>query len=184
MQLHLPLTQSWLPEAEPGFLPGTVNFSWANGQLLLCADLVDEEVITAATAHGERLWELGDVVELFVQRVGEESYSEYQVAPNGCTLALRYPDLSGVAAVRSGKRSMEEFLSGKIPEVSVTLTEAGWKVSLAVPLPASPGDLFRVSCCRYDHLPEGSPVISSTSDHPVRDFHRPQDWREYVPVAG
>ena len=184
MPLRLPLTQSWLPEPEPGFLPGTAAFSWADGQLRLCTDLADEEVITAASSHGQRLWELGDVAELFVQRVGEESYREYQVAPNGFTLALRYPDLSGVAAVRSGKRPLNDFLIQETPEVSVTRTETGWKAVLAVPLPACRGDLFRVSCCRYDHLPERSPVISSTSPHPVRDFHRPQDWREFVPVAG
>jgi hypothetical protein len=41
-----------------------------------------------------------------------------------------------------------------------------------------------VSCCRYDAGAERPPVISSTSPHPVRDFHRPQDWREFIPVAG
>ena len=142
------------------------------------------EAITTATSHGQRLWELGDVVELFIQKDGESSYREYQVAPNGFTLSLHYPDITSVADVRSGKRRMEEFLSGEIPAVKVTETGEGWQVLMSVPLPASPGERFRVSCCRYDAGGAGSPpVISSTSPHPVRDFHRPQDWRVFVPVA-
>lgn len=124
------------------------------------------------------------MAELFVQKVGEESYREYQAAPNGFTLALHYPDLSGVAAVRSGAKNPEDFLTGEIPHVTITTGTNGWIISMEVPLQASPGDCFRVSCCRYDYPAEGVPVISSTSPHPVRDFHRPWDWREFVPVAG
>jgi len=184
MHLTLPITQSWLPEHEAGFLPGTAMLWWADGMLHLQADLIDEEVITTATAHGQRLWEHGDVVELFLQKEGESGYREYQVAPNGLTLALHYSDITCVAAVRNGERRLEEFLTREIPAAEVTKTEQGWSVSLQVPLHASPGELFRVSCCRYDRIPGGTPVISSTSPHPVRDFHRPQDWREFVPVAG
>lgn len=182
--MKLPLVQSWLTEPEAAFLPGRAEISWTKGKLHLRADLIAEEVITTATAHGQRLWEHGDVIELFVQRVGEKGYHEYQVSPNGFTLALRYPDISCVASVRSGERRMEEFLTGEIPKSEVSLTEEGWGVSLSIPLPASPGERFRLSCCRYDAGTGRPPVISSTSPHPVRDFHRPQDWREFVPVAG
>jgi hypothetical protein len=182
--MELPLIQSWLPAPEPGFLPGMARFSWADGVLRLEAGFTGHAPTSRATAHGLRVWELGDAAELFVQKVGEESYREYQVSPNGFTLALHYPDLTGVAAVRSGSRKMEDFLNGEIPSVHITGREDGWNVSLEIPLPASPEERFRVSCCRYDYPKGGSAIISSTSLHPVRDFHRPQDWREFVPVAG
>jgi hypothetical protein len=182
--MDLPLLQSWLPEPEPGFLPGMARFSWSDGVLRLEAEFTGHAPASRATAHGRRLWELGDVAELFVQKVGEESYREYQVSPNGFTLALCYPGLSGVAAVRSGLRTLEDFLTGEIPSVESTTTADGWSVSIEIPLPASPGERFRLSCCRYDYPKEGSAIISSTSLHPVRDFHRPRDWREFVPVAG
>jgi hypothetical protein len=182
--MELPLLQSWLPEPEPGFLPGTARFSWADGVLLLEVEFTGHAPTSRATAHGQRLWELGDVAELFVQKVGEESYREYQVSPNGFTLALHYPDLTGVAEVRSGSRTLEDFLSGEVPSIQNATTQEGWSVSLEIPLPASPGERFRVSSCRYDYSKKGSAIISSTSLHPVRDFHRPQDWREFVPVAG
>ena len=184
MNLSLPLLQSWLPEPEPGFRPGQAKLRWSDGQLHLRGDFTGGGAGTDATAHGERLWERGDVAELFLQREGSDGYREYQVAPNGCTLALHYPDTACVAAVRSGARSLEEFLTGEIPKAEVSVTRDGWTLSLSVPLKAAPGEIFRVSCCRYDHGGGGKPVISSTSPHPVRDFHRPGDWREFVPVAG
>ena len=182
--MNLPLVQSWLPSPEPGFRQGTVRFSGCDGELLMEADFQGGPPRSSATAHGQRLWEHGDVAELFVQKIGEESYREYQVAPNGFTLALRYPDPSGVSSVRSGERKLEDFLTGEIPSVRITTTEEGWSVSLTVPLPSIAVDRFRVSCCRYDHVTGRAPVISSSSPHPVRDFHRPQDWRILVPVAG
>lgn len=182
--MELPLLQSWLPAPEPVFFPGVARFSWADGVLRLEARFTGHTPTSRATVHGQRLWELGDVVELFVQREGEPGYREYQVAPNGFTLALHYPDISCVATVRSGERRMEEFLVNEVPTVQITMTDEGWEVLMSIPLKASPGEKFRVSCCRYDEGEGRKAVISSTSPHPVRDFHRPQDWREFVPVAG
>ena len=179
-ELHF--SQAWLSETEPGFRPGLALITWNRGELHLKAELIDDEVITTATAPRQRLWELGDVVELFFQRAGESGYYEYQIAPNGLTLALHYPDPSGVAAVRSGARQMEEFLTA-LPRAAGTLgTSQGWNASLSIPLHAFPGDRIRVSCSRYDAGIGRAPIISSTSPHPVRDFHRPQDWRELVLV--
>jgi len=180
MSLVLPLTQSWLSEQETAFRPGTARFSWANNQLHLLADLVDEEITSSATGHQQRLWELGDVVELFVKHEGNSDYDEYQIAPNGFTLALHYPDLSCVEAVRRGEKNLGYFFTD-LPLVSEsTKTEQGWQAKLSVPLKANAGDTIRVSCCRYDYRAERAPILSSTSPHPVRDFHRPQDWREII----
>ena len=182
--MKLPLTQSWLREPEAGFLPATATFTWQTGILELLVDMIDKEVITTATACSQRLWEHGDVVELFLQRAGESGYHEYQVAPNGFTLALHYPDITCVTAVRREERRMEEFLTNEMPAAKVSMLSEGWSVVLQIPLPAGPGEVFLVSCCRYDAGNGRPPVISSTSPHPTRDFHRPQDWREFVPVTG
>jgi hypothetical protein len=179
--LHrLSLTQSWLLKPEEGFQPCYADISWQEGVFHLRAEVTDKEVLTTASSHGERLWEHGDVIELFFQRIGESNYREYQVSPNGFTLALHYPDISCVASVRRGERRMQEFLVGEIPKAEVSLTHEGWILSLSIPLPAAPGERLRVSCCRYDAGTGRAPIISSTSPHPVRDFHRPQDWREMI----
>lgn len=182
--MELPLTQTWLLKQEEEFRPGVAMFSYSEGKLHLKAELIDEEVYSTATAHGQKLWEHGDVLELFIQKEGEQGYREYQVAPNGFTLALHYPDISCVEAVRNKKRHMEEFLTKEIPAATITMTPDGWQVLVSISLPASPGERFRVSCCRYDAGNGRQAIISSTSPHPVRDFHRPQDWRGFVPVAG
>ncbi len=178
--MHLTFSQSWLAEQEPLFRPGTAQFSWSRGSLHLLADLVDDEVFSTATAHQQRLWEHGDVIELFFQHEGNNDYFEYQIAPNGFTLALHYPALSSVMEMRRGERLLEEFLSELPTESGAILTELGWQAKLSIPLEGRAGDTIRVSCSRYDYGTGRLPVLSSTSPHPVRDFHRPQDWRNMV----
>lgn len=183
--MQLPLFQYWLATPEEEYHEGHARFFGGEKFLVLHAELVQPgPPASKATFHGQRLWELGDVVELFLQRQGDSGYHEYQVAPNGKTLSLFYPDLASVAAVRAGSRAMEEFLVGGIPDCEIAIGEEGWSVRMTIPLKASRSEMFRVSCCRYEAR-EGLPaVISSTSPHPIRDFHRPQDWREFIPVAG
>jgi hypothetical protein len=178
--MEIPLTQSWLPESEEGFQPGNASIAWNDGILTVSLDFTDDEIMTTASSHQQKLWEHGDVAEVFVQKVGESAYDEYQVSPNGFTLALHYPDISGVASVRSGKRQLDEFFSKPSFKAGSVKTHSGWRADFAIPFPCSQGDGFRISCCRYDAGIGRSPVISSTSPHPVRDFHRPHEWLEMI----
>ena len=171
-------SQAWLAEQEQGFRPGIALISWSQGELHLKVDLIDDEVMTTATAHQQRLWEQGDVVEFFVQRVGKPDYHEYHLAPNGLTLALHFPDSSCVASVRSGGRRMEEFLTVLPRRAEVLKTLQGWNASFSIPLDGASGDRILVSCSRYDAGTGRNPILSSTSPHTVCDFHRTQDWRE------
>jgi hypothetical protein len=178
--LHLTFSQSWLPENEPTFHPGVVQIELGDGTLRFQADLKQPKVGTKATAHQQRLWELGDVVELFVQQVDEVGYYEYQIAPNGMMLALHYPDQNAVAAVRRGERKIEEYLSAPPLSAHASETSTGWNASITIPVMGQQGDLIRVSCGRYEYGTGVIPIISSTSPHPVRDFHRAQEWREMI----
>jgi hypothetical protein len=177
---HWLFTQSWLPKQEKDFRPGSVLVSLNDEKLHLHAVLIDEEVMTQASANQQRLWELGDVLELFVQRLGENGYTEYQIAPNGLTLALYYPDPACVAEVRAGVRPLEEFLTDTPPQTQVSTTPLGWNVSLMIPLQKSPSHRLRIHCGRYDYGSDRPPIISSTSPLTVCDFHRPEDWREVI----
>jgi hypothetical protein len=172
--MNLPFFQSWLSEPEKGFQPANAVLSWGSGKFSVCVDLIDSEVISTASANQQRLWELGDVVELFIQQENCNAYDEYQLSPNGYTLALHYPDLSGVASVRSGEKALEEFCSTLPFEAIASKTSSGWRAEFQIPIFSSHG--IRVSCCRYDYKRGESPVLSSTSLHPVRNFHRPEDW--------
>ncbi len=175
--LKLSFSQSWLPEHEPDFHPGMVEISLINGVFLQFeATLIQPRVRTNATAHQQRLWEQGDVVEFFIQKVGSPDYYEYQIAPNGMMLALHYPDQTAVAAVRSGKRKLEEYLSDLLPEGSASVTPDGWQASLMIPLPHENLGNLKLNCGRYDYSPTTAPIVSSTSKLTKRDFHHLDEW--------
>ena len=178
--MTFPFTQSWLPEPEPAFCPGIAKITIGKGKLYLLAELTQTQVATTATAHQQRLWEQGDVVEFFIQRVGDEDYYEYQIAPNGMILSLHYPDRAAIAEVRNGVSKMEEYLSDLPIEGSATVTPIGWNAILTIPVTTSIGDHFLVNCGRYDYSSGIAPVISSTSTLIQRDFHRLEDWREII----
>jgi hypothetical protein len=173
-------SQAWLSKSELGFRPGVAQIEWDRGQLRLLVEMSDDEVGTTASANQQRLWEHGDVLEFFIQRFGNEDYYEYQISPNSFTLALHYPDTTSVTAMRNGSRTLEEFFTDKPLEARAVMTPTGWNAMLCIPLPARRGDIIRVSCSRYDYGTGRSPILSSTSPHPILDFHRSQDWREIV----
>lgn len=172
--MHLSFTQSWLQKPEALFHPGTVEVTLLKDSLLFHSTLIQKKAGTSATAHQQRLWELGDVVELFLQQIGAEDYYEYQIAPNGLMLALHYPDHNAVTAVRSGERHMEDFLADLPNDGTASTAADGWCASLTVPVT---GKRFRFNCGRYDYCEGSTPVISSTSPLTKRDFHRVQEWK-------
>jgi hypothetical protein len=165
--------QFWLSQPDPSFHPGSVNISRSEGRLHFHAELFQPQLTTKATAHQQRLWELGDVVELFVQTVGEFGYDEYQIAPNGMMLALHYPNQDAVTSVRNGERKMEEFLSDLPGEGNTSVTATGWRASLSIPASDAP---LRINCGRYDYSSSESPVVSSIAPLTKRDFHRLEEW--------
>jgi hypothetical protein len=171
--LFFSFAQSWLPEPEPGFHPGSVELTRSTEFLHLHAELKQPFVTTRATANQQRLWELGDVLELFVQRIGAQDYREYQIAPNGIMLALHYPNQAAVSAVRNGERQMEEYLCDFPIEGSAIVTPDGWNATLCIPVSDTP---LRINCGRYDCSFASAPVVSSTAPLNKRDFHRLEEW--------
>ena len=166
-------SQPWLSEPEPDFHSGSVEIRQEGGILHLQTDFSQSLIQTKATAHQQRLWELGDVLEFFVQRVGDDDYYEYQIAPNGMMMALHYPNRHAVSAVRKGECQMEEYLCDLPLEGSAIVTPAGWHASLTIP---APGEQFRVNCGRYDCSSGPTPVVSCTAPLTKRDFHRTEEW--------
>ena len=181
MSLIWHFSQSWLPECEPGFQPALARIDRLGGQIQLVAEMNAESVKTTASANQQRLWEHGDVLEVFIQGKGSDDYREYQISPNGFTLSLHYPGISSVRAMREGSRRIEEFFTEGPEDAAAFITPTGWLAILLIALPIQKEgeiDTIRLSCSRYDYGSGRPPVLSSTSPHTVRDFHRPEDWRE------
>lgn len=166
------LAQPWAAEPEARFRPGTVRLAWSGDALLVLADLQDDEVRTSATADNQRLWELGDVFEIFLQVEGSAAYAELHVAPNGARMHLRFPENLPVTPVGF--------------PASANLNDGGWRVEAKVPADVcglarfEAGRKLRVSFCRYDAGTDAPPVLSTSAAHPAVSFHRPEDWPRVV----
>jgi len=137
------------------------------------ADMDDGDVFNDATEHNDRTWEKGDVFEVFARRDDASEYVEVHVTPDNVRLHLRFPDpglaqrIQDIAAVAADPHAIAS---------SASRTARGWRAGVVVPLAAGPGDLLRVSFCRYDAGRGRAPILSSSSPHPVLAFHRPWEW--------
>ncbi|MBK8975942.1 MAG: hypothetical protein IPM29_08445 [Planctomycetes bacterium] len=169
------LGQAWRDAPEPDLRPAVVRATFRAGALHVEAELVDDDVFNDATAHNQATWELGDVLEVFARRDDSESYVEAHVTPDGIKLHLRFSDFGHCARVRD---FAEISVDPDLVDARAERTPDGWRAWLSVPLEAGPGDVVRVSFCRYDATRgRAEPVVSSSSPHPVPAFHRPLEWR-------
>ena len=162
-----------------------IRIGWRDSALLVFAELIDGDIFTRARADNQRLWELGDVFEMFFRPTTQESYVELQVAPNNKRLQLRYPDARAVAQARK-LGSADHLVIHERAFLSLTWVYADdqkWFVFAKIPVKtvcerASLPDVeWLFSFSRYDYIRNGNaPVISSTSQHKIADFHRQVEW--------
>lgn len=180
------LRQGWLEHEEINFTPAVVRTGWREDTLVIWAELMDTDIFTRATDFNQRLWELGDSFEMFLRPENQEAYLEFQVAPNGCQLQLRYPNAGALEYARQSGSIACAVLPEKLFRVATWIVPARrlWAVCAVIPVRAVcdytsklTGNRWRFSFSRYDYT-RGQPeaVISSTSPHPVADFHRQQEW--------
>ena len=86
------MRQAWLAGPEKKFKPATVRVGWRGNSLRVFAELEDADIFSRANGHNERMWELGDVLEIFLQPAGLPRYVELHVTPNNRRLQLSIPD--------------------------------------------------------------------------------------------
>jgi len=183
---QLTFQQPWLEKAEPGFAPGLVRLGWRAETLLVFAELSDADIFTNAVHDHDRLWEVGDCIEIFLRPAGQTAYMEFQIAPNNQRLQLHYPD----PAVLKRIRQTDSFESARVPRPAfdsrtwVLPATRRWFVFAEIPAASVcethrplAGSRWHFSFGRYDYARgRPLPVISSTSGHPQPDFHRQAEW--------
>lgn len=196
----LPLVQAWRESPEEGFRPGTVRVGTQGGALWIFAELADDDIFNPVTAFNDPAFLRGDAFEMFFAPEGQSSYRELHVTPGNVRLQLCFPRLGAARELPCDVDDpLEPFKVAEVLFESWTTVERGrWTVLACVPLasivetkgdregdsPLSEGGavpvpvVIRCSFCRYDWT-RGSdcPVLSSTSLHPVCDFHRVGEWR-------
>lgn len=180
------LRQSWRTELEADFAPATVRTGWRDESLLVFAELEDADIFTSATQPNERLWELGDALEIFLRPAGQQAYSEFQVAPNNQRLQLRYASADALARARKSNSLAEALVPGPAFQSRTWVLPGtrAWQALVEIPvasvldhLDSLPGSQWHFSFCRYDYTRGRiEPVISSTSALAQPDFHRLAEW--------
>jgi len=176
------LGQSWLPAPEADFTPGIVRVGWRGHALCVLAELEDADIFSRATASHQRMWELGDTFEIFLQPAGADGYGEFHVTPPNHRLQLKFPDATARARIPFAELVMPG--AGFHSHTWLLSAARRWVVYAEIPaaaIGASGGPLagtdWRFSFSRYDYIRgRAEPILSSSSPHPVADFHRRQEW--------
>ena len=183
-----PLFSAWEPQLSAGFAPARTRVGWQADRILVLAELADRDICSAATDSNQRMWELGDVFEMFLRPEGQEAYVEFQVSPGNHRLQLRYNNRAALDRARETGSLAEALIPGQAFRSRTWVSEGDgrWHVLAEIPVrtvcgPGSlpPGGRWRFSFSRYDYT-RGclQPVLSSTSPHPEPDFHRQEEWGE------
>lgn len=180
------LRQSWRTELESDFAPGTVRIGWRDETLLVFAELEDADIFSRATRPNQRLWELGDALEIFLRPVDQPAYSEFQVAPNNQQLQLRFASAEAAARARKSN-SFDDKLIHPLTFTSRTWVRPGigaWQALVEIPAASVrdgsgplPGTKWSFSIGRYDYTRgRAEPVVSNSSALTQPDFHRLTEW--------
>jgi hypothetical protein len=168
---------------------GTVRYAWCANYLYAGFCLVDSDPVTDATANQQRLWELGDVAEWFLQPPGSAHYWEFHATPGGHKACLLLPG--------AGRRGLpSNFCSAHLRHLRVSSLvngslndqhrfSKGWTTLLAFPrdrlarqgTPVKPGATWRMLAARYNYSRElPAPELTSYPRLPRTDFHTPEHF--------
>lgn len=184
----IPLGQHWLEKEEAAFAPAEVFFGWRGESLLVFAELTDADIFTRAKKPNERMWELGDVFEIFLLPAGQAAYFEFHVAPNSQWLQLRYPNSATIRRSRKTNDFSAYLLPDKVfhSKAWSRPKEKKWFVLAEIPRKvicetkaSKQSGTWSFSFSRYDYTRgRRKPVISSTSPHTRPDFHAQEEWHK------
>ncbi len=199
------MKEAWQQELDAGFKPAVVRTGWHGDSLWVYAELEDVSIANPTTRLNEVYdfpkdlkedqWfdplssTRGDAFEIFLRKSTKEHYLEFHVTPQNHILQLRWKYAGDyMDNVREGGRQLRKrVIEGK--QVIATYTRVDeksqkWFVLAEIPSKLldetggiKPGDEWRFSFCRYDFTTGNKePVLSSTSPHQERGFHRQQEW--------
>lgn len=177
------LAQPWRDALESDFRSARVWMGWNSEVLHVQATLRDDAITTMATADNQKMWELGDVFEIFLMVEGRKDYVEMHVTPNNMKLHLRLPGVGGRAGPDDPPLEYEEMLISPVEFDSMVAHDQNkWTVQATIPASVlglerfQEGLRLRVAFARYDAAADRKPILSTTASHPIASFHRPDEW--------
>lgn len=184
------MRQAWLAKPDENLRPATVRFGWEPEAFWVLAELPDDFIASRSSNHGQDMWTLGDVFEIFIARKDLPFYLELHVTPHNHRLHLCW-SADGLEKIRSQKAKFDQFRRPPSAFDSWVLQPAGqnkWRVLARIPSSILPngenfaeGHHLELSFSRYDAGPKGTPdILSSTSPHQKLSYHRRHEWREVL----
>ena len=75
------MQQGWLDSREADFLSAEIRVGWTPSRLIVLAKIPDRDIFTQATGPNQKMWELGDVFEMFLKPEDRTDYVELHVTP-------------------------------------------------------------------------------------------------------
>lgn len=184
----IPLRQAWLDTPQLEFRPATVRTARTDAELLVYAELEDDDIFNPETRFNEPSFRCGDVFEMFFRPVNQEPYYECHVTPENQHLQLRIPSATALLAA-CGRPGIPTgwFHPTAVFESRVEVDAANrrWRVLAVVPFRCieenGPALEWQFSFSRYDYTRGvDQPVLSSTSPHAHPHFHRQEEWGRLV----
>lgn len=189
----IPLRQSWFSQSEPLFAPGQVAAGWREDALYIYAELHDLDIFNPVKEWNQPAHLHGDIFEILLRPATSEAYYEFHITPHNQVLQLRFPSRQSIQDFRKSGGDLPSLIATfsvakLLLEPQTSIAQGHWTVLVKIPaasLGSSPflhaQDAFLFSFCRYDHTRgESQPVLSSSSPHPVCDFHRQEEWGTLV----
>ena len=182
--------QAWRDVEEGDLRPAWALVRREASQLVVLAELKDDDVYNAESRSHQPFYRHGDVFEIFLRPARQETYTELHVGPDNQTFHLRIPSAELFLRHRADPEAWRRWL---VPErrfasrVFVDPAAATWRIEASIPFslvgdsPVQPGDRWLFSFSRYDYTrgrPE--PVLSSTSPHTELNYHAQSEWGTLV----
>jgi len=183
----LPLLRNWVAPLKAPKEPAAASVGCDAEGLWFYVRAEDSHIFTTAVADNEMLWQLGDVVELFVKPGRDRSdYWEIHIAPSGLIMDIHIPSR---AELMEKRVSWEEVIAPDshtrkrvkaMPEQGVWAVEAcvPWSAFGPASSPAS-GAVWQFAVCRYNYTGDlEDPELSSTAPYTELGFHRYEEYHD------
>lgn len=156
-----------------------MRLGWNASGFWVLAAMDDDSIVSRATGNNQRLWNLGDVFEIFVRDLSGEEYLELHTDPNGHWLQLRFASERIFPKLKTREVKIDDLLVEEpLFHSKARVRDGGWDVLACVT--GLRGRTLRASFSRYDYgETAGDPVLSSTSAHREVNFHDQTGWLDF-----
>lgn len=183
--------QNWLPMPDRELRPGSVAVAHYDHDLIVYAELTDEDIFNPVKANGVEAFKWGDVIEIFLREENEDRYLEHHITPDNYVLQLHWPNVETVRKLvddlnRGKQVDYVAQYSSHIPVRSQTIVQPDlsvWRVLAIIPLNLLAAKSWETSrnwsfsFSRYDYTrSRKDPVLSSTSALQAPNFHELTSW--------